>query len=524
MPKQILFKKEARAKILEGANILANAVKVTLGPKGRNVVIDQEFGTPIITKDGVTVAKNIEFSDKFLNTGAKLIREASSKTNDSTGDGTTTSTVLAQAMIKEGMKQVALGVNPIQIRKQIETTTKFISSELKNISKSITTTNEIASIASISANDSEIGRIIADTMETVGVDGVVTIETGNSFGVEREIVEGLQFDKGYVSPMMVTGENMKAEVEDAYILITNKRLAAISECKSMLEGFVKDGLSKLVIIAEEIEGDILNTFIINKLKGGFSVLGVKSPGFGDEKLDLLQDIAILTGGKVIGDGMKLSDVTAADLGRATKVVSTKDTTTIIGGEGNTKERVEQLKKQASEEKVDWKRDILLKRVAKLSGGVAIIKVGAPTEAEMVEKKYRIEDALNATKSAISEGIVPGGGLALLMAAYGPNLAKFRHSTWSLKPSNIVFKAIEAPFIQICENAGVSGRKIIRELYKLNSVESGIGYDASTGEFVDMLKNGIIDPTKVTRLALENAASAAALFLTTDAVIIDDLKQ
>lgn len=530
MSKQIIFNEKARLALKRGVDQLANAVKVTLGPKGRNVVIAKSYGAPIITKDGVTVAKEIELEDKFENVGAEIIKEAASKTNDAAGDGTTTATVLAQAIITAGLKLVAAGVNPIEIRHGIEKRVGEIVAELKKMSKTISTKEEIAQVAAISANDQEIGDIIAEAMSSVGKEGVITVEEGQSFGIEKEVVEGMQFDKGYISPYMITNQDtMKAEMNDPYILLTDKKISSIQDILPLLEKIIQSGKKDLVIIADDVDGEALATFVVNKLRGTFNVLGVKAPGFGDRRKAMLEDIAILTGGKVITEevGLKLDKVELTDLGQARKVVSAKDNTTIIDGRGEEKEikaRLLNLKKEKELADSDFDREKIQERIAKLAGGVAVIKVGAATETEMKEKKYRIEDALNATKAAVEEGVVPGGGLALAVACYGLDFMKFEQE---LKTDNrsigekIINSAILEPIKQIAFNAGVDGSLILQRIIEENKGSKVIkGYNAANGEFVDMIKSGIVDPTKVVRSALENAASAAMMFLTTEAVITD----
>lgn len=531
MSKQIIFDEKARLALKRGVDQLANAVKVTLGPKGRNVVISKSYGSPIITKDGVTVAKEIELEDKFENVGAEIIKEVASRTNDAAGDGTTTATVLAQAIINVGLKLVAAGVNPIEIRKGIEKRVGEIVAQLKKMSKSISTKEEIAQVASISANDEEIGNIIAAAMESVGKDGVITVEEGQSFGIEKEVVEGMQFDKGYISPYMITNQDtMKAEMADPYILITDKKISSIQEILPFLEKVVQSGKKDLVIIAEDIDGEALATFVVNRLRGTFNVLGIKAPGFGDRRKAMLEDIAILTGGRVISEeiGLKLDKAEISDLGQARKVVASKDNTTIVDGKGQDKDikaRVEAIKKEKELADSEFDKEKLQERLAKLSGGVAVIKVGAATETEMKEKKYRIEDALNATKAAVEEGVVPGGGLALAVACYGADFARFAEE---LKDNGsisvgekIINQAILEPIKLIAANAGVDGSLILQKTIEENKGGKSVrGYNAATGEFVDMIKAGIVDPTKVVRSALENASSAAMMFLTTEVVITD----
>ncbi len=524
MPKQIIFGEEARAALKRGVDQLANAVKVTLGPKGRNVVIGKSYGGPVITKDGVSVAKEVELEDAYENIGADIIKEAASKTNDAAGDGTTTATVLAQAMITEGLKLVSSGVSPIEIRRGVEEKVAQVVEHLKKISKKISSKEEIAQVASISANDKEIGNIIAEAMESVGNEGVITIEEGQSFGVEKEVVEGMQFDRGYVSPYMISNaESMKAEMSDPYILITDKKIAGIQEILPLLEKVVQSGKKDIVIIADEIEGEALTTFILNKMRGTFNVLGIKAPAFGDRRKAMLEDIAILTGAKVISEdmGLKLETTELTDLGQARKVVVAKDSTTIVDGAGSKdsiKTRVEQIRKEIELSDSDYDKDALKNRMAKLSGGVAVIKVGAATETEMKEKKDRIEDALNATRAAVEEGVVPGGGLALAMAANA-----FKELTDAKDDSigaKIVDAAILEPIKQIAANAGQDGSLVLYNIMKENKGNSSFGYNAATDTFEDMIEAGIIDPTKVVRSALENATSAALMFLTTETVIAD----
>jgi len=531
MAKQIIFDEKARLALKRGMDQLANAVKVTLGPKGRNVVISKTYGAPVITKDGVTVAKEIELEDKFENVGAEIIKEVASKTNDIAGDGTTTATVLAQAIINVGLKLVAAGVNPIEIRKGIEKRVGEIVAELKKMSKEISTKEEIAQVASISANDEEIGKIIAEAMESVGKEGGITVEEGQSFGIEKEVVEGMQFDKGYVSPYMISNQDtMKAEMTDPYILITDKKISAIQDVLPLLEKIVQSGKKDIVIIAEDIDGEALTTFILNKLRGTFNVLGIKAPGFGDRRKAMLEDIAILTGGKVISEeiGLKLDKAELTDLGQARKVVASKETTTIVDGKGddkNIKDRIATIRKEQELADSDFDKEKLQERLAKLAGGVAVIKVGAATETEMKEKKFRIEDALNATKAAVAEGVVPGGGLALAVACYGLNFAAFeqelKEGSTGVAGERIINQAILEPIKQIAHNAGVDGSLILQRTIEENKDSKEVrGYNAASGEFVDMVKSGIVDPTKVVRSALENAASAAMMFLTTEAVITD----
>ncbi|OGF19809.1 chaperonin GroL [Candidatus Falkowbacteria bacterium RIFCSPHIGHO2_02_FULL_45_15] len=525
MAKQIIYDEEARKALKRGVDKLANAVKITLGPKGRNVVLEKSYGSPVITKDGVTVAKEIELEDKFENIGAEIVKEVASKTNDAAGDGTTTATILAQAMITEGLKLVASGVNPIEIRNGIEQKVEQVIKKLKEMSKLISTKEEIAQVASISANDKEIGGIIAEAMEAVGKDGVITVEEGQHFGVEKEVVEGMQFDKGYVSPYMVTnGEKMQSEFEDPYILITDKKISALADILPLLEKLAQSGRKDLVIIAEDVEGEALATFIVNKLRGTFNVLAVKAPGFGDRRKAMLEDIAIVTGGRVISEevGLKLENTDISDLGQSRKVIATKEDTTVIDGRGDKKaisERISQIRKEIELTDSDFDKEKLQERLAKLSGGVAVIKVGAATETEMKEKKDRIEDALNATKAAVEEGVVLGGGLALAVA--GDAFHELTEKNKDNPGARIVDSAILEPIKQIVYNAGKDGSLILYNIIVHHQKgQTNIGYNAVTGKFEDLMESGIVDPTKVTRLALQNAASAAVMFLTIEAVIAD----
>jgi chaperonin GroEL len=525
MAKQIIFNEEARRALKEGVDMLANTVKVTLGPKGRNVVIDKGYGAPVVTKDGVSVAKEVELEDKFQNIGAEMIKEVASKTNDKAGDGTTTATVLAQAMIGQGLKLISSGHDPIQLRKEMEAKIQDIVKRLKEMSKPISTKDEIAQVASISANDKEIGMIIAEAMDAVGKEGVITVEEGQSFGVEKEIVEGMQFDKGYVSHYMVTNaDTMKAEYNDTHILITDKKIGSVQEILPLLEKMAQSGRKDLVIIAEDIEGEALATFVVNKLRGTFHVLGIKAPGFGDRRKAMLEDIATLTGARVISEevGLKLENAEIDDLGQARKVIASKENTTIVDGKGDDaliKARVEQLRKEIEKSDSDFDKEKLQERLAKLAGGVAVIKVGAATEAEMKEKKDRIEDALNATRAAVEEGVVPGGGLALAQA--GQAFEELTEKKSDTPGGRIIDTAILEPIKQIAANAGKDGSLILYNIIRENKNGSvNIGYNAADNKFEDMIKAGIVDPTKVVRSALENAASAAIMFLTTEAVITE----
>ncbi|MDD4995282.1 MAG: chaperonin GroEL [Patescibacteria group bacterium] len=521
MAKQIFFNEEARQAIKRGVDKLANAVKITLGPKGRNVVLDKGFGSPVITKDGVTVAKEIDLEDKFENVGAELVKEVASKTNDVAGDGTTTATVLAQSMIQEGLKNVTAGSNPIAIRRGIEKGVEAVVKELKEkISKPVTG-EEIANVASISANDAEIGQTIARAIKEVGENGVITVEESQSFGIETEVVQGLRFDKGYVAPYMITNvERMEAEYDDAHILITDRKISSVQDLLPVLEKVAQTGKKELVIIADEIEGEALATLVVNKLRGTFNSLAVKAPGFGDRRKEMLEDIAVMTGGRVISEdvGLKLENATLEDLGQARRVISTKDNTTIIEGRGDAekvKARVESIKKLLANTDSEFDREKLQERLAKLSGGVGVIKVGAATETEMKEKKHRIEDAVSATKAAVEEGIVPGGGVALIRAISA--LDGITTDPEELIGINILRRALEEPLRQIAENAGQDGAVVVENIKRENNT---IGYNAATGKYEDMVKAGIVDPTKVTRSALQNAASIAGLILTTEAAVTD----
>lgn len=520
MAKEIKFSEEARRAMLRGVDKLADAVKVTLGPKGRNVVLEKKFGSPLITNDGVTIAKEIELEDPFENMGAKLVAEVASKTNDVAGDGTTTATVLAQAMIREGLKNVTAGANPMGIRKGIEKAVAVAVEELKAISKPIEGKDSIAQVAAISAADEEVGQLIAEAMERVGKDGVITLEESKGFTTELDVVEGMQFDRGYVSPYMVTdSDKMEAVLENPYILITDKKVSSIQELLPVLEQVVQQG-KPLLIIAEDVEGEALATLVVNKLRGTFTAVAVKAPGFGDRRKAMLQDIAILTGGEVITEelGRELKSTTIASLGRAAKVVVTKEHTTIVGGAGRAEDiqaRINQIRAQLEETTSEFDREKLQERLAKLAGGVAVIKVGAATETELKERKLRIEDALNATRAAVEEGIVAGGGTAL-MNVYN-KVAAIEAEGDEATGVKIVLRAIEEPVRQIAQNAGLEGSVIVE---RLKTEKAGVGFNAATGEWVDMIEAGIVDPTKVTRSALQNAASVAAMFLTTEAVVAD----
>lgn len=521
MAKQIHFNEEARRQLMEGINKLANTVKVTLGPKGRNVVLDKGYGSPTITKDGVSVAKEIELADKFENIGAELVKEVATKTNDVAGDGTTTATVLAQAIAREGIKNVAAGANPLVVKHGIDKGVLAVVAELKRISKAIETKEEIAQVASISANDAEIGEVIAEAMEAVGKDGVITVEESQSFGIEKDVVEGMQFDKGYASPYMVTDPNrMEAAYNNCYILITDKKISSVQEIVPLLEKLAQSGKKELVIIAEDVDGEALTTLILNKLRGTFTSLAIKAPGFGDRRKEMLQDIAILTGGRVISEevGLKLENAELSDLGQAQKIIATKDNTTVVGGKGDKaaiEERTKAITAQWEQSTSEFDKEKLAERKAKLSGGVAVIKVGAATETEIQEVKHRVEDALAATKAAVQEGIVVGGGTALVRALVALDSVKV--SAEEAVGINILRRSLEEPIRQIASNAGKDGSVVAEQVKKMKGTE---GYNAATDTYEDLLKAGIVDPTKVTRSALENAASIASLILTTEAVVTD----
>jgi chaperonin GroEL len=520
MAKEIKFSEDARRAMLRGVDALANAVKVTLGPKGRNVVLEKKFGSPLITNDGVTIAKEIELEDAFENMGAKLVAEVASKTNDIAGDGTTTATVLAQAMIREGLKNVTSGANPMVLRKGIEKATAKAVEELKAMSKPIEGKESIAQVAAISSSDEEVGQLIAEAMERVGNDGVITIEESKGFITELEVVEGMQFDRGYASPYMVTdSEKMEAVLENPYILITDKKIASIQEILPVLEQVVQQG-KPILLIAEDVEGEALATLVVNKLRGTFNAVAVKAPGFGDRRKAMLEDIAILTGGELITEdlGLDLKSADIAQLGGATKVVVTKEHTTIVEGAGDSSKiaaRINQIKAQLEETTSEFDKEKLQERLAKLAGGVAVIKVGAATETELKEKKLRIEDALNSTRAAVEEGIVPGGGTALVNVIEAVRSIKAVGD--ELTGVNLVIRALEEPVRQIAHNAGLEGSVIVERLKK---EKPGMGYNAATGEWVNMIEAGIVDPTKVTRYALQHAASVSAMFLTTEVVIAD----
>ena len=523
MAKQLKYGEDARRSLEAGINALANTVKITLGPKGRNVVLDKKYGAPLITNDGVTIAKEIELEDPFENMGAQLIKEVATKTNDVAGDGTTTATLLAQAIVREGLKNLAAGANPMVLKKGIEDAAEAAVEGLKEISRPISGKQDIAQVASISAGSEEIGQLISDAMEKVGKDGVITVEESKTMKTELTTVEGMQFDRGYASAYMVTDtDKMVAELDNPYILITDKKISNIQEVLPVLEQVVQAG-KKLLIIAEDVEGEALATLVVNKLRGTFTCVAVKAPGFGDRRKEMLRDIAILTGGQVISSelGLELKEATIDMLGQAHQVKVDKENTTIIDGAGDKQEiqnRVGQIKAQIAETTSDYDREKLQERLAKLAGGVAVIQVGAATEIEMKERKMRIEDALAATRAAVEEGIVPGGGVALLNAIAKVQAVLDKNTGDAKTGVQIVLRAMEEPMRQIAVNAGIDGAVIIENIRR--SEKTGYGYDALKGEYVDMIERGIIDPTKVTRSALQNAASVAAMVLTTESLVTD----
>lgn len=527
MAKQIAFSEEARRQLSRGMAILSEAVATTLGPKGRNVAIDKKFGSPTITHDGVTVAKEIELENPFENMGAQLLKEAATKTNDIAGDGTTTSTVLAHAIVVEGMKSLAAGVNPMLLKRGIEAATKAVAAKINEQAIELTSKEEIANVASISAQDRQIGELIADVMDKVGKDGVITVEESKGLQFETEYVEGMQFDRGYISAYFITdSEHMEASIADAYILIYDKKISAAQDIVPILEQLVQVGRRDLVILAEDIDGEALATLVLNKLRGMLNVVGIKAPGFGDRRKAMLQDIAVLTGGNVISEetGRKLETAQIADLGRAEKVVVTKDDTTIIGGKGDAKQikgRIEQIRVEIDKSTSDYDKEKLQERLAKLSGGVAIIRVGAATETELKEKKHRVEDALSATRAAVEEGIVPGGGVTLINAVPALNDLKLGDEDAQIGV-NIVRKALEVPLKKIAENAGMDGSVVLESVRRIQKEKDNlrIGFDVISENYMDMVDDGVIDPAKVTRGALENAASIAAMILTTEALITD----
>jgi chaperonin GroEL len=521
--KDVKFSGDARERMLRGVDILANAVKVTLGPKGRNVVLDKSFGAPRITKDGVTVAKEIELEDKFENMGAQMVREVAQKTNDLAGDGTTTATVLAQSIVREGAKSVAAGMNPMDLKRGIDLAVEAVVEDLKKNSKKVTSNDEIAQVATISANgDSEIGRFLAEAMKKVGNEGVITVEEAKSLETELDVVEGMQFDRGYISPYFITNaEKMICEQEDVFILLHEKKLSGLQSMLPVLEAVVQSG-KPLVIIAEDVEGEAIATLVVNKLRGGLKVAAVKAPGFGDRRKAMLEDIAILTGGQLISEdlGIKLENVTTAMLGRAKKVIIEKEKTTIVNGAGKKADieaRVQQIKAQIEETTSDYDKEKLQERLAKLAGGVAVIRVGGATEIEVKEKKDRVEDALNATRAAVEEGIVPGGGVALLRAKKA--VGRIQDENPDVQAGiNIVLKALEAPIRQIAENAGVEGSIVVGKI--VDEKSETYGFDAQAEKYVDMIEAGIVDPAKVVRTALQDAGSVAGLLVTTEAMVAE----
>ena len=525
--KDVRFSTDARDKMLRGVDILANAVKVTLGPKGRNVILDKSFGAPRITKDGVTVAKEIELDDKFENMGAQMVREVAQKTNDQAGDGTTTATVLAATIVKEGVKSVAAGMNPMDLKRGIDIAVKAVVEDIKKRAKKVGSSAEIAQVGTISSNgDAAVGKMIAEAMQKVGNEGVITVEEAKALDTDVEIVEGMQFDRGYLSPYFITNaEKMLAELEDAYVLLHEKKLPGLQALLPVLEAVVQSG-KPLLIVAEDVEGEALATLVVNKLRGGLKVAAVKAPGFGDRRKAMLEDIAILTGGQLISEdlGIKLESVTPAMLGRAKKIVIEKEKTTVIDGAGKKKDieaRVNQIKAQIEETTSDYDREKLQERLAKLAGGVAVIRVGGATEIEVKEKKDRVEDALNATRAAVEEGIVPGGGVALLRAKKA--IGKLHNDNADVQAGiNIVLKALETPLRQIAENSGVEGSIVVNKI--LENKSETFGFDAQTEEYVDMVEKGIVDPAKVVRAALQDAASVAGLLVTTEAMIAETPKE
>ena len=520
MAKQLIFDDMARRGLKRGVDRLTDAVRVTLGPKGRNVVLDKKFGSPTITNDGVTIARDIELEDPFENMGAQLVKEVATKTDDVAGDGTTTAVVLAHAMVSDGLRNVTAGANPMQVKRGIEKAVEAVVDEIKRVSRPVETRAQIAAVASISAADPEVGEIIADVMDKVGKDGVITVEEGQTLGLEQEYTEGMQFDRGYISAYFVTNpDRMETALEDPLILITDKKISAVADILPALEKVVSVG-KPVLIIAEDIDGEALATLVVNKLRGTVQVLGVKAPGFGDRRKETLRDLAIITGGTVISEeiGRKLDSVTAEDLGKARRVVATKDDTTIIDGAGrpeDIKARMTQIKTQIEDTTSDYDKEKLQERLAKLAGGVAVIKVGAATEVELKEKKHRIEDALSTTRAAVEEGLVAGGGTTLLQAI--PVLASIKLDGDAQVGVDIVRKALEAPARQIADNAGAPGEVVVQHV---KGLKSGHGYDALTGEYGDLFKKGIVDAAKVTRSALQNAASIAAMVLTTETLITD----
>jgi chaperonin GroEL len=526
MAKQLVFREDARRSLKAGVDKLADAVKTTLGPKGRNVALDKKYGAPTVTHDGVTVAKDIELSDPFENMGAQLAKEAATKTNDVAGDGTTTATVLAQIIVNEGLKNVAAGANPMQLKRGIELATAAVVEAMKALAIPVSDRQEIANVAANSAHDMEIGNLLADVMDKVGKDGVITVEESKGIEFETEYVEGMQFDRGYISAYFTTSpETMEASIEEPYVLITDKKISAASDIVPILEKLVQSGKRDIVVIADDIDGEALATLVLNKLRGMFNALAVKAPGFGDRRKAMLQDIATLTGGTVISEqtGRKFENVTIADLGRARRVTADKDNTTVIEGRGDEKEikgRMEQIRKEIENTTSDYDREKLQERLAKLAGGVAIIRVGAATEVELKEKKHRVEDALSATRAAVEEGIVPGGGVAFLNVI--PSLDKLKEEGDVATGVEIVRRALEEPVRQLAANAGQDGAVVIDSVRRMQRSRRNrnIGYEVMKEEYVDMLEAGIIDPVKVTRSAVENAASIASMILTTEALVTD----
>lgn len=529
MAKQILFSSQARMQLKKGVDKLANAVKITLGPKGRAVVLEKGYGAPVVTLDGVTIAKEIELPDKIENIGAELVKEVASKTNDVAGDGTTTATLLAQSLITEALKNVEAGVDPIGMKKGMEKATEALVQNLKQMSKTISSKEEIAQVATISARDSEIGNLIAEVIEKAGKDGVITVEESQTLGLTKEVVEGLQFDRGYVSAYMVTNpEKMEAVLDDPYILITDKKISAVTDILSLLEKIIQTGKKNLLIIADDVDGEALATLIVNKLRGIFNAVAVKAPGFGDRRKEMLQDIAVICGAEVVSEelGRKLENADVSVLGGARRVIVDKEKTTIVDGRGSKTEiekRIKQVKMLLEKAESEFDKEKLQERLAKLSGGVAVIKVGAATEVEQKEKQHRIEDAIAATKAAIEEGIVPGGGIALLRASEKckPILEELRKDPKDFAKfvgASIILEAVKAPVKQIAENAGENGEVVVNEVLKSN--DENFGFNAATGQYEDLVKAGIVDPTKVTRSALQNAVSCASMLLITEAVVAD----
>ena len=522
MAKQILYSEDARRKLKAGVDKVADAVKVTLGPKGRNVVLDEGFGSPTITNDGVIIAKKIEVEDKVENVGVEIIKEVAAKTNDAAGDGTTTATVLAQAIAGEGLKNVTAGANPLALRRGLDKAGEQVVEYLKEMSRPVSTKEETAQVATISAEDKEIGNLIAEVMEEVGKDGVVTVEESQTFGIQKEIVKGLQFDRGYISPYMISNsERMESVLEDAYILITDKKISSIQDILPTLEAISKTGKKELVIIADDLEGDALATLVVNKLRGIFNTLAVKAPGFGDRKKEMLEDIAIVTGAQVISEevGLKLENIELAQLGSARRVVATKENTTIVEGKGDTEkiaDRVKQIRAVLTETSSEFDKEKLQERLAKLSGGVAVIKVGAATEVEQKAKQHKTEDALNATRAAVEEGIVPGGGVALLRASKKLESFQLEEAEEQLAVK-ILRRALQEPIRQIAHNAGEDGSVVA---FNVAKGEGGQGFNAASGKYEDLIQAGVVDPTKVVRVALENAISAASMLLTTEVVVVD----